>query len=95
MPKFPGDMDEFIVNHVQFPQYLRDLGVDGIVYVNFIVETDGSVSNVKILRGIAGAEQLSTETVNAVNIMPKWSPGMQGGHPVRVQYMLPVHFKIL
>lgn len=94
MPKFPGDLGNFIVSHVNYPAYLRDAGIEGIVYVTFVVEMDGSVSNIKVLRGIAGGPQLSDETVAVVQQMPNWTPGSQKGHPVRVQYTLPVHFQL-
>jgi protein TonB len=94
MPKFPGDMSEFLSNNIDFPAEYREIGTQGTVYATFVVEPDGSVSNIKILRGIAGAEKLSANTIDGLQKMPKWQPGMQNGHAVRVQYTLPVNFKL-
>jgi len=94
MPKFPGDINTFITNHVNYPSLYVETGVEGTVYTTFVVELDGSVSNIKILKGVAGGPQLSDETIKVIEKMPKWSPGLMHGQPVRVQYMLPVHFQI-
>jgi protein TonB len=92
MPKFPGDIGAFMSNHADYPVYLREASIEGTVYATFVVERDGTVSDVKILRGVAGAEKLSESTVSAIKSMPKWTPGQLKGQPVRVQYVLPVHF---
>jgi protein TonB len=62
------------------------------VFVGFIVEKDGSVSNVKVLRGIGGG--CDEEAVRVIKGMPKWKPGKQDGKPVRVSYMMPIIFKL-
>jgi protein TonB len=62
------------------------------VFVNFVVEPDGSVSNVTVLRGIGGG--CDEEAMRVVKNMPKWKPGKQRGKAVRVQYMLPVNFRL-
>lgn len=64
----------------------------GTVYVQFVVEKDGSISDVKVLRGIGGG--CDEEAVRVVKSMPKWKPGKQRGQPVRVYYTLPIDFKI-
>ena len=94
MPKFPGDMADFISKHVDFPSQYTTMGIQGTVYATFIVEPDGSISNIHILRGIAGAELLNDATVKGLQQMPKWEPGSQNGHNVRVQYTLPVKFEL-
>jgi len=94
MPKFPGDMGEFISEHVEFPAEYREIGIQGTVFATFVVETDGTVSDIKILRGIAGADKLSENTIKGLQKMPRWEPGSQNGHAVRVQYTLPVSFKL-
>jgi protein TonB len=92
MPKFPGDIGTFMSNHADYPVYLREASIEGTVYATFVVERDGTVSEVKILRGVAGADKLSESTITAIKNMPKWIPGQLKGQPVRVQYVLPVHF---
>ena len=95
MPEFPGGEDEmmkFVQDNVVYPQQAKDAGVEGRVFVNFIVETDGSVSDVKVLRGIGhGCDEAAVEVVQS---MPKWKPGFQNGEAVRVRYMLPVSFQL-
>jgi hypothetical protein len=67
--------------------------ITGKVYVSFVVETDGSISNPRILRDIGGG--CGKEAVRVVKMMPKWTPGKQDGKPVRVQFNLPVAFNIM
>ena len=94
-PEFPGGMDalrKFIQKNLQYPQLARENGIEGKVYVTFVVETDGSISNIKILRDIGGG--CGAEAVRIVKLMPKWKPGTQRGKPVRVQYNLPIMFNL-
>jgi protein TonB len=95
MPSFPGGdqkMMEYVAKNIKYPQIARETGVQGKVFVNFVVEPDGSVSNVKILRGIGGG--CDEEAMRVVKSMPKWKPGKQRGKPVRVSYNLPVNFRL-
>ena len=95
MPAFPGGeakLMEYVAKNVKYPQIARETGVQGRVYVNFVVEPDGSVSNVSVLRGIGGG--CDEEAMRVVKSMPKWKPGKQRGKAVRVSYMLPVNFKL-
>ena len=95
MPAFPGGeakLMEYVAKNVKYPQIARETGIQGRVFVNFVVEPDGSVSNVSVLRGIGGG--CDEEAMRVVKNMPKWKPGKQRGKPVRVQYMLPVNFKL-
>ena len=70
---------------------MKEKGPYGRVIVNFVVEKDGSITNVKILRGL-GAEA-DTEAMRVVREMPKWMPGKHSGEAVRVRYSLPVNFQ--
>ncbi len=93
MPSFPGGEEElmkFLAENLEYPQDAREKGIQGKVYVTFIVEADGSVSNVKVLRDIGGG--CGDEAARVVKTMPKWEPGKQKGKAVRVQYNLPVKF---
>ena len=95
MPAYPGGdqkLMEYVAKNIKYPQIARETGIQGRVFVGFVVEPDGSVSNVKVLRGIGGG--CDEEAVRVVKSMPKWKPGKQRGKAVRVSYMLPVNFKL-
>ncbi|MCK9450742.1 MAG: M56 family metallopeptidase [Bacteroidales bacterium] len=93
MPVYPGgasEMMNFLANNIQYPEQARRQKIQGRVFVNFVVEKDGAVSNVKILRGIgSGCDE---EAIRVVELMPKWKPGKQRGQAVRVSFNLPVKF---
>jgi protein TonB len=93
MPSFPGGdaaMLAYLGKNIKYPTLAKESGIQGTVYVTFVVEKDGSVSNVKVLRGIGGG--CDEEAIRVVKSMPKWSPGKQRGKPVKVQYNLPCRF---
>ena len=95
MPAYPGGdqkLMEYVAKNIKYPQIARETGIQGRVFVGFVVEPDGSVSNVKVLRGIGGG--CDEEAMRVVKNMPKWKPGKQRGKAVRVSYMLPVNFKL-
>jgi len=95
MPAYPGGegkLMEYVAKNIKYPQIARETGIQGRVFVGFVVEPDGSVSNVKVLRGIGGG--CDEEAIRVVKGMPKWKPGKQRGKAVRVSYMLPVNFKL-
>jgi protein TonB len=95
MPEFPGgekEIKNYLYSNIKYPQMARESGIQGSVYVNFIVEKDGSVSNVNVLRGIGGG--CDEEAIKVVKNMPKWNPGRQNGVPVRVSFNLPIKFTL-
>ncbi|MBG0783355.1 MAG: TonB family protein [Bacteroidales bacterium] len=95
MPEYPGGpaaMMNFLANNISYPEQARRDTIQGRVFVNFVVEADGSVSNVKILRGIGGG--CDQEAKRVVELMPKWTPGYQRGQAVRVSFNLPVRFAL-
>ena len=95
MPEFPGGdkgFYQYIADNIKYPAEAREDEIKGRVIVNFIVEPDGSVSNIKVLRGIGGG--CDEEAVRLVESMPKFKPGMQDGEAVRVSYTVPVLFKL-
>ena len=95
MPEFPGGeqaMMDFVSKNVVYPKEAQEKGISGRVMVSFIVEKDGSVNEVKIVRGIGGG--CDEEAVRVVKAMPKWKPGKEKGKPVRVSYMMPIFFKL-
>jgi len=93
MPEFPGGelaLRKFIANAIKYPVIAQENGIQGKVYVNFVVDKDGSVSNARIARGVDAS--LDKEALRVVNSLPKWKPGMQRGKPVRVSYTVPISF---
>ena len=95
MPAFPGGegkLMEYFAKNIKYPQIARETGIQGRVFIGFVVEPDGSVSNVKLLRGIGGG--CDEEAMRVVKSMPKWKPGKQRGKAVRVSYQIPVFFKL-
>lgn len=95
MPEFRGGMQElytYLGNNIKYPVMAKESGIQGKVYVTFVVEKDGSITDVKLLRGIGGG--CDEEAIRVVQSMPKWKPGKQRGKPVRVQYNLPVRFTL-
>ena len=95
MPKFPGGeeaMQQFLMNNLKYPQTVKDKGIEGIVFVSFIVEKGGKISGAKVLRAVENS--LDAEALRVVNAMPKWTPGKQKGKTVRVQFNLPISFKL-
>ena len=95
MPEFPGGdkgFHQFIADNVKYPAEAKEKGIRGIVYVNFIVEPDGSISDIRVLRGIGGG--CDEEAVRVVEYMPKFKPGIQNGEAVRVSYTVPVIFRL-
>ena len=95
MPEYPGGFDamfDFINANLVYPQEAIDAGIEGRVFVGFVVEKDGSVSSIKLLRGIGyGCDEAAMDVVRK---MPKWKPATQRGKPVRVQYQIPLNFKL-
>jgi protein TonB len=95
MPQFPGGeqkLMEFVAKNIKYPQIARETGIQGRVFVGFVVEPDGSISNVKLLRGIGGG--CDEEAMRVIKSLPKWKPGKQRGKAVRVSYQIPVFFKL-
>ena len=95
MPQFQGGdqaMFTYLSENIKYPEEAKDKGIAGRVFISFVVEKDGSVSNVEVKRGIGGG--CDDEAVRVVKAMPKWKPGKKDGKPVRVSYMLPIVFKL-
>lgn len=95
MPEFPGgqdSMDRFVSNHIKYPKAAADSGVQGRVVLGYVVNKDGSVSDVQVKRGIH--PWLDAEAVRVVSEFPRQKPGMQLGQLVRVQQVVPVTFRI-
>ncbi len=94
-PEFQGGFEammNFIRKNMRYPASARRMGVDGTVYVSFVVSKDGSISEVKTLRGISA--DCDKEATRVVAMMPAWRPGKQNGKPVFVRFVLPIKFKL-
>ena len=95
MPSFPGGASalmEYLHDHVKYPVVAQENGVQGRVVVSFIVEKDGSITDVRVVRSVDPS--LDREAARVVSSMPRWTPGKQNGSAVRVKYNVPVMFKL-
>ncbi len=95
MPSFPGGpsaLMEWLSNNVKYPVVAQENGVQGRVVVSFVVERDGSITDVKVVRGVDPS--LDREASRVVRAMPRWIPGKQNGSAVRVKYNVPVAFRL-
>ena len=95
MPGFPGGeekMYKFLAKNIKYPTFEKENGIQGIVYVSFIIEADGKISEAKVIKGVKNGPGLDQEALRVVNMMPNWDPGKQNGKPVRVSMRFPVGF---
>ncbi len=92
-PRFPGGEPariQFMQEHLRYPEEAKNAGIEGTVFVSFVVEKDGSISDISVLRGIGGG--CDEEAVRVVSKMPNWEPAMQRGDQVRVRFNMPIRF---
>jgi periplasmic protein TonB len=95
MPQFPGGekkMSDFLQKNIRYPAEARNKNIQGVVYVSFVVLSDGTLSDVKIVHGVEGG--ISEEAMRVVKKMPKWVPGVKNGKSVNVLVNLPVSFEL-
>ncbi len=95
MPEFPGGesaLRQFIANNIKYPEVAQQNGIEGRVYVTFVVDNEGNIANAKIARGVDPS--LDMEALRVVNSLPKWKPGYQRGQPVNVSYTVPINFAL-
>ncbi len=94
-PEFPGGMQawaKFLQRNLQYPYMAQENEVQGMVYVSFVVEKDGSITDVKVVRGIgAGCDE---EAVRVIKKSPKWKAGLQNDQAVRVRYQMPINYTL-
>lgn len=94
-PEFPGGEAarlSFLKEKLRYPVLAAQLGIQGTVIVTFVVERDGSISNVSVLRGIGGG--CDEEAIRVTKLMPKWKPGIQYNQPVRTQFSMPIKYEL-
>ena len=95
-PEFPGGQQallKFINNNKKYPSILQENGIQGSVICQFVVEKDGSISNIQVNRS-SGEPSFDREAIRVMKLMPKWKPGKQRGKPVRVKCTVPVNFRL-
>lgn len=94
-PEFPGGntaMMKYLSDNIKYPVIAQENGIQGRVITNFVVERDGSITDVQVVRGVDPS--LDKEAVRVIQSMPKWKPGKQRGSTVRVRFTLPVVFRL-
>ena len=94
-PEFPGGEEalyDYLAKNMRYPDMAKEAGISGKVFLTFVVEKDGSITDVQLLRGIGGG--CDEEAIRVVQKMPTWAPGRQRNIPVRVQYNLPIKFTL-
>lgn len=95
VPEFPGGLEKFgayLSKTIRYPAVARENGTQGRVICTFVVEKDGSLTDIKVTRGIGGG--CDEEAVRVLKNSPRWKPGIQNGRPVRVQYSVPISFTL-
>ena len=94
-PEFPGGMPaclQFLYKNIKYPPIAQENGTQGQVVLQFVVERDGSIGDIKVVKSVD--PYLDKEALRVVKTMPKWKPGMQRGKPVRCRFTLPVRFRL-
>jgi len=95
MPEFPGGIDAlraYIKKNLRYPMAAREDGIQGKVVINFIVGSNGEIESAKVTRSVPGG--CDAEALRVVKSMPKWKPGKQNGHAIRVYFTLPISFTL-
>ena len=95
MPEFPGGENallSFLGSNVRYPVIAQENGIQGRVYVSFVIDETGNINDVCIIRGVDVS--LDNEAIRVVRLMPKWKPGKQGGKTVKVRYNVPIFFEL-
>lgn len=92
---YPGGEEarmKFLRDNIKYPEMAKESGIQGTVYLKFVIEKDGTISNVQVVRGIGGG--CDDEAVRVLKSMPKWQPAKQRGRPVRVWFNMPIKFTL-
>lgn len=95
MPEFPGGMPAmmaYLAKNIKYPEAAQKANVGGRVILQFMVDKEGAIKNIKVARGVS--PELDAEAVRVVEGMPRWTPGTQGGKKVNVKYTIPILFKL-
>ena len=92
-PSFPGgssEMNKFISQNMRYPKTALENGIQGTVYVSFVVQKDGKITGIQVMR--SAGEILDEEAIRVIKSMPPWIPGVQKGEPVATRFILPLRF---
>ena len=95
LPEFPGGMAElmkYLQKNLRYPQICKEQGVQGRVFLQFVVNTDSTISNIEVVKSVN--PHLDKEALRVISSMPKWVPGRQYGKPVRARFILPITFRL-
>jgi len=95
MPEFPGGeqaLMKFLQDNVKYPEKIGEADIAGRVLVQFVVEKDGSLTDVKVIKSLA--PPIDEEAIRVIKLMPKWKPATQKGNPVRMWHRLPIHINL-
>ena len=94
-PEFPGGykaLMQYLSRNIRYPSLEQEMGISGKVYISFVVNKNGSIVDVEVMKGVN--ESLNAEAMRVIKQMPNWKPGKQGGKNVRVSYRIPIHFAL-
>ena len=94
-PEYPGGNSarlNFLIENIKYPKIAKDKKIKGTVYVTFVVEKDGSITNIKLLLGVC--DSMDAEVIRVMKLMPKWKPGTQNKKAIRTQFNMPVKFSL-
>lgn len=97
MPEFIGGqqkLNEYITHELHYPNASKEKGIQGTVYIGFVVKANGSISNAKVIRGVKNGDDLNAEALRIISGMPAWKPGRQNGKNVSVQFTFPIKFAL-
>ena len=93
--EFPGGfeaMAKFLAKNVKYPAQARRMGIEGSVFVSFVIDREGNISDPQVIKGISA--ECDKEAVRVVKLMPPWKPGKQNGKAVKCRFVLPIKFKL-
>jgi periplasmic protein TonB len=97
MPEFPGgpmEMMKYISKNIQYPQMAKEAGLSGKCFLKFVVNGNGNITDVTLLKGVPGCSECDKEAIRVVKSMPNWKPGKQNGRSVPVYFNLPINFQL-
>src|SRR5690606_18408431 len=97
MPEFIGGLDSltsYLKTTLHYPKWEKENKIEGTVYVSFVINKEGKIENPRILRSVKDSKNFDNEVLKIINEMPDWIPGEQDGKKVKVQYNLPIRFKL-
>lgn len=97
MPEFPGgvaELGKYLSKNIQYPPMAREAGITGKCYLKFVVNGEGGISEVQVMKGVPGCPECDKEAMRVVKGMPKWKGGKNNGQPASVWYTLPVSFTL-